>query len=330
MAASSTLQPDILVAADDALDSDLGESLASDTTSLESQVRDYVYENGRRFHGYKAGKYVLPNDETEQDRLDLLHHIYLMVLGGDLHLPKINPNPQAILDVGTGTGIWAIDMADKYPGATVIGCDLSPIQPGWVPTNCKFEVDDIEDNWTWDRKFDFVHSRGMAQAVHDWKRYLGQMYDHLLPGGKFQLTESEGIIHSDDNTITPGCPLEFYFQRFQAALVLAGIPDPCSSLEQYAKDAGFVNVVCVKKKLPWGGWPKDPRQKELGRWALAILETGFKAYGLALFTRYLKMDERDAQALCDGAFKNMHDRKVHAYNFHWYVYGEKPMEGEKA
>lgn len=34
-----------------------------------------------------------------------------------------------MLDLGTGTGIWAIDFADEYPSANVIGTDLSPIQP---------------------------------------------------------------------------------------------------------------------------------------------------------------------------------------------------------
>jgi methylase of polypeptide subunit release factors len=62
------------------------------------------------------------------------HESFLMLLNGELHAAPIK-NPQRILDVGTGTGIWAIDAADKYPSAEVIGTDISPIQPGWVPPN---------------------------------------------------------------------------------------------------------------------------------------------------------------------------------------------------
>jgi methylase of polypeptide subunit release factors len=29
-----------------------------------------------------------------------------------------------ILDVGTGTGIWAMDVANTYPAAEVIGTDI--------------------------------------------------------------------------------------------------------------------------------------------------------------------------------------------------------------
>lgn len=64
-----------------------------------------------------------------------------------LHESPLN-EPHRILDIGTGTGIWAIDMADQYPIAEVVGTDLSPIQPSWVPTNCRFEVDDATLEWT--------------------------------------------------------------------------------------------------------------------------------------------------------------------------------------
>lgn len=91
----------------------------------------------------------MPTDETEQDRyvdespaetsadihsLDLHHEVFRLAWNDHLHEAPIN-GPHRILDVGTGTGIWAVDMAEKYPMAEVIGTDLSPIQPIWVPPN---------------------------------------------------------------------------------------------------------------------------------------------------------------------------------------------------
>ena len=64
------------------------------------------------------------------ERIDIKHHVIMLLMGGHLHLAPII-NPKTILDIGTGTGIWAIEMADQFPDATVIGTDLSPVQPMW-------------------------------------------------------------------------------------------------------------------------------------------------------------------------------------------------------
>jgi hypothetical protein len=46
-----------------------------------------------------------PNDEEERDRMDLLHHIYRLILKGELHLAPIGSDSQNVLDLGTGTRI---------------------------------------------------------------------------------------------------------------------------------------------------------------------------------------------------------------------------------
>ncbi len=75
-----------------------------------------------------------------------------------------------MLDVGTGTGIWAIDFADEHPESEVIGTDLSPIQPSFVPPNLRFEIDDVEDEWIFKNKFDFIHCRMLTGSIADWPR----------------------------------------------------------------------------------------------------------------------------------------------------------------
>lgn len=44
--------------------------------------------------------------------MDLAHHIYRLILKGDLQIAPVGKDPQRVLDLGTGTGIWAIQFAE--------------------------------------------------------------------------------------------------------------------------------------------------------------------------------------------------------------------------
>lgn len=61
----------------------------------------------------------------------MAHEKYFLLLDEKRYLAPIGPNPQQILDLGTGTGIWAMDIADQFPSAQVLGIDIAPIQPTW-------------------------------------------------------------------------------------------------------------------------------------------------------------------------------------------------------
>src|SRR5207248_6487510 len=116
------------------------------------------------------------------------HAKYLHRLEGQLYHAPIGPNPQQILDLGTGTGIWAIEVSDAFPSAAVVGVDIAPIQPMWMPINCRFELDDVEDMWTFrERKFDFIHARDLIQNIRDWRKLVGQAHRSLKPGGWLEL-----------------------------------------------------------------------------------------------------------------------------------------------
>ena len=56
---------------------------------------------------YKSEQaYIFPEDQREQDRLDLQHALFLKSFGDDkLYLAPIQ-SPQEVLDLGCGTGLW--------------------------------------------------------------------------------------------------------------------------------------------------------------------------------------------------------------------------------
>ena len=77
-------------------------------------VRDGGLTSGS--HGYRLNKtdwvlsWVL---QLRSDRVltyqDMQHYLWYMTLDDKLFLAPVKENPQNILDIGTGTGIWAID-----------------------------------------------------------------------------------------------------------------------------------------------------------------------------------------------------------------------------
>jgi cyclopropane fatty-acyl-phospholipid synthase-like methyltransferase len=146
---------------------------------VRSSIYAYKEENGRRYHAYKEGAYFMPNDDAEQDRLIMQHRAMFLAAGGELHYAPLKEPVQNVLDLGTGIGLWAIEMADKYPTAQVVGVDLSPIQPTWVPPNVKFEIDDVEDDWTWKSdQFDLIYSQFMLSgSISKIRRYFQQAYE---------------------------------------------------------------------------------------------------------------------------------------------------------
>ena len=78
--------------------------------------------------------------------MDLLHHVYLLLLGGQLHLAPIQENPERALDLGTGTGSTHHDIlrrdnqANRFP--------WQEFGPSTLPSRCIALVDN-EDMLTW-------------------------------------------------------------------------------------------------------------------------------------------------------------------------------------
>ncbi|KAK1596099.1 methyltransferase domain-containing protein [Colletotrichum navitas] len=315
---------------DDDASSIAGYSFDNSLASLRSSIYNYRRENGRTYHSLSDGKYRAPNDEREQDRLDLNHHLWILTWDNNLCLSPKKHGAKRVLDVGTGTGIWAQDYADQFPEAMVIGVDLSPIQPDFVSPNCTFEVDDIEKEWTWKVPFDFIFMRTMCGSFSSWPDVIAQAYENLEPGGYLELQDNMFPLMCDDDTMTEDfMPLKWTKYLVEAGDKIGQVANAASSYRSMLEDAGFVDVVEKKEKWPFNPWAKDEKHKALGYWTQESAMKGIEAVSMASFTRILNWSPEEARVFC-AEVRNEHTKiGVHAYYDVYAVWGRKPEEAEE-
>jgi hypothetical protein len=155
-------------------DSALGSSTPASVRSLSPSHTDCAIEHGRPYQDLE--RYPFPNDERESDRLDDERGAMDTTTGNRLiHAPIQRSN--RFLDLGTGTGGWAVDAGDLFQEAVIFGADLSPIQPGRVPPNVQFHVMDIEEDWRYSEPFDLIRSaRMLCGSVANRSKFFAQAY----------------------------------------------------------------------------------------------------------------------------------------------------------
>ncbi|KAM0372052.1 hypothetical protein ACHAPK_004615 [Fusarium culmorum] len=224
-------------------------------------------------------------------------------------------------------------MADLHPSAEIVGVDLSPIQPNFVPLNCRFEVDDINKEWTYpDNKFDFIHLRYMTGTVPNWKDLLekAQRQDitidrYLKPGGWIEHVELWGNAMSDDGTMAEDSPLKTWVRIFDQIGEKIGNPFFWDPVEAF-QEAGLQNISERKVKVPIGTWPKNKDLKQWGAWNRQFLMQGLEGFSIRGLTELLGWEYEKAQVFLVDMRKELLNSSLHSYLLVTAVWGQKPLE----
>lgn len=319
------IEPDDFSDADSGLGDEM--SIYSSTASLRSSIMRAREENGREYHGYKDGKYVLPVDEEELERQEFQYYLCKYTFDYELSFAPLRKAGR-VLDIGCGLGSWVMEFGELHPDSHVIGVDLSPVQPLYVPPNVQFEIDDLEETWTFSMKFDYVHSLMMTGAFRDWPRLHHQAFEHLNPGGYFEIQDVQFPLKCDDGTLRPDSALARWNDLMMEAGTKSGFRlDTCARAPDYMAAAGFVDIVTISFKWPMGGWPKDPKWKHVGRCVLYNFDVGCEAMMLALFTRFMGWTKAEVVDFSRQVRADMKDLSMHGYFDILVTYGRKPPLG---
>ncbi|KAL6355525.1 hypothetical protein LRP88_11120 [Fusarium phalaenopsidis] len=210
--------------------------------------------------------------------------------------------------------------------------------PSWVPPNVSFQIDDAQLDWTFEPdSFDFVHIRSLHGAIDDWPKLYGQLFKSLKPGGWFQHIEP-GIALRCDN---PAIKVDKDHVLRQLAQLFYDAGDRLGrtfditdkKMETWGREAGFTKIAPKTFKLPYGGWPKDLKLKELGRYIKFYMDMSLGGFATYPMSQILGWSLEEITVLVTQMRAAINDQKKHDaklclfanYLDRYVTYGQKPL-----
>ncbi|KAL3958772.1 hypothetical protein ACCO45_006934 [Purpureocillium lilacinum] len=271
------------------------------------------WAHGRYYGNWRPGKYLVPIDAEELNRLDILHKFFLVARDNALSVRSLNiDRPIRVLDLGTGTGIWAINVCEeteKIP--EVMAVDLNRIQPAFIPLGMKVVQFDIEDpSWNdllW--HCDLVHLRALLGSVHNscWLAVYRNIFQHLTPGtGYLEQVEIDWSPRWDDNSeAPPNSALKEWADRLLAALDLCNrsarvVP---REAQRMIEEAGFVDFEQRTIRCYVNPWSPDQKEREAAKWFNLGLRQSLEAMGLMPMVEKLGMTAEQVRDLAIAQWK---------------------------
>ncbi len=155
--------------------------------------------------------YVVQDRENQDElaRLTLQDHLLTLSMGGVLSEQPDPTTLRRVLDIGCGTGGWAIEAAQAYPTMSLIGIDISQrmitharqqAEAQQVADRVEFHVMDALLMLEFpDDFFDLVNLRlgGSFLRTWDWPKLLSEILRVTRINGVARITEQE-ILHQSN------------------------------------------------------------------------------------------------------------------------------------
>ncbi|KAF2773745.1 hypothetical protein EJ03DRAFT_105797 [Teratosphaeria nubilosa] len=176
-------------------------------------------------------------------------------------------------------------------------------------------MDNVEHDWAFDRKFDYIHARMLTLGMHDWPRFLRQAWDHLNPGGWIETKETQFPPRRADGEETRPSAMSKWGEYVYEAAKNAGIDARASeSFIEMLTRQGFVNI--EKRDLQWPGtnWAKGRKNKILGKLNEENTGRAIPGIGMGLFTRRLGWTKEQVEDISNEVLDELKDKR----NQHFY------------
>lgn len=244
----------------------------SENSETISVIKKSIYNNTNIMEN-KIYPLIYDSENRELDRLTYQHYLIKLLCDDKLfHINKIeeklnnNKNIQ-ILECGCGTGIWSMEICEKYEYSNVIGIDINNQFPNEIkPVNCIFRILNILDTNFQNKLsymlklnvqnyFDFIYQKFMVLALkeNDWNNIIQKYINILKPGGWIQFVETDLIIYNKINNIPFSDKIQELINQLNKYFIKNNINNNyMKNLHKSFKDNNLLNVKKIIYSCPIG------------------------------------------------------------------------------
>ncbi|EXJ54243.1 hypothetical protein A1O7_09580 [Cladophialophora yegresii CBS 114405] len=257
--------------------------------------RYWQEEYGRNYSVLGRYESMFPSDEDEKHHFYRLGSLLARVLRWQLFRCPASMAGANVLDMGTGTGQWALNVGRTDPSCRVTGVDIAPVEAGSNRANVKFEVQDLESGWPRRRPYSFIFGRQLGGSIVDWPRLIRQCYDNLENGGWIEFHELDSNYYVMPNS-TPGRKVLEMSQLLSLGLSNLGRRlDVADYIRELLQQQGFEHLTHDRIAVPIGMWPPPPpphtnaidSMRNVGLARITELEFGIEGLTLKPFCKGL-------------------------------------------
>ncbi|KAF0459116.1 S-adenosyl-L-methionine-dependent methyltransferase [Gigaspora margarita] len=294
----------------------------NDINELTSLLLDsYKTYNGRQFLNDDDLNCLLPSDKIVLERSTLSYLLMRHRWKGNFCSPvkeKLNTSGTTILDIGCGSGLWAIDMGLNHPSSSIIAIDIDPSKfpskDQCPPNVCFLTCNAIYGIPFPQNTFDFVNISMMWSAFTEaqWILIIKDLVRVLKHNGWIEFTEPDPTLRNGVKNL---------------AWLIECLSNACRditgvNIHIYEEIPKYIRAMdeledfnCMHIDYPMGEW-----YGYFGKYALENLKRTLQS--VVFLPKYMKMSNEEFNNLLDDYFKEANEFKI---SFTVYKYFAKKV-----
>jgi SAM-dependent methyltransferase len=282
---------------------------------------------------------LMPHDDTERDRLDILHAMIILLRDPNRRLTNTPTSLLAgrrngserqrvprVLDLGCGTGIWMLEMARRFHDAEFVGVDIHRMGPTNLEPNVTYTAPwNYEDIWQFGGEtWDLIHLQMGLGSVADWGRLFTQTMLHLTPAtGYFELVEVDFQPRVMDGELPPGMLRDWWHKYLKDSYDMTNRPlEYNPTTPDILAHMGFKDVEHQEFLIPLSDWSDDHIQTRAAMWwqiAMGPGDDGSGGYGLEALSlkcmcTFHRWQVDHVKRMCNEAYTQAVDPRFRVYN----------------